>query len=175
MQILWINILMDGPPAQSLGLEPSRTKNAKRNRSKNLTDSFLDDRLMKLVFFSAFFMALGTLFVFKISMARSHSIIKSQTMAFTTFVFMDMMNAFISRSSSISAFKIGIRSNPSFLYSVGGCLLVQILMTQISYFHNILQTETLSFSDFGLIILVSSVLLLADELRKARVLKPWLK
>ena len=22
MQILWINILMDGPPAQSLGLEP---------------------------------------------------------------------------------------------------------------------------------------------------------
>jgi Ca2+-transporting ATPase len=26
MQILWINIIMDGPPAQSLGLEPGKSK-----------------------------------------------------------------------------------------------------------------------------------------------------
>ena len=35
MQILWINIIMDGPPAQSLGVEPVDASVAKRPRHKD--------------------------------------------------------------------------------------------------------------------------------------------
>lgn len=63
MQILWVNIIMDGPPAQSLGAEPSDqdqgSKPPRRRKEKVLSRS-----LFSRVFTSGMFILLGTFLVF---------------------------------------------------------------------------------------------------------------
>ncbi|RMC05270.1 hypothetical protein DUI87_18456 [Hirundo rustica rustica] len=63
MQILWINIIMDGPPAQSLGVEPV-DKDIIRKPPRNLKDSILTKNLIVKILVSSIIIVCGTLFVF---------------------------------------------------------------------------------------------------------------
>ncbi|ERE75510.1 calcium-transporting ATPase type 2C member 1-like isoform 1 [Cricetulus griseus] len=63
MQILWINIIMDGPPAQSLGVEPV-DKDVIRKPPRNWKDSILTKNLILKILVSSIIIVCGTLFVF---------------------------------------------------------------------------------------------------------------
>lgn len=63
MQILFINILMDGPPAQALGVDPVDKEIMKRPPRRK-DEPVLSSRLMTRVGFSATMIVLGTLFVY---------------------------------------------------------------------------------------------------------------
>ncbi|KAF4799376.1 Calcium-transporting ATPase type 2C member 1 [Turdus rufiventris] len=63
MQILWINIIMDGPPAQSLGVEPV-DKDIIQKPPRNLKDSILTKNLIVKILVSSIIIVCGTLFVF---------------------------------------------------------------------------------------------------------------
>jgi Ca2+-transporting ATPase len=63
MQILFINILMDGPPAQALGVDPVDKEIMKRPPRRK-DEPVLNTRLMTRVGFSATMIVLGTLFVY---------------------------------------------------------------------------------------------------------------
>ncbi|KTF90310.1 hypothetical protein cypCar_00019205 [Cyprinus carpio] len=63
MQILWINIIMDGPPAQSLGVEPV-DQDVIRKPPRNVRDSIITRSLIVKILVSSFIIVCGTLFVF---------------------------------------------------------------------------------------------------------------
>lgn len=63
MQILWINIIMDGPPAQSLGVEPV-DKDILRRPPRKTTESMINLNLIINILMSAFMIVTGTLYVF---------------------------------------------------------------------------------------------------------------
>ena len=63
MQILWINIIMDGPPAQSLGVEPVDSDVLKKAPRKT-TESMININLLVNILISALLIVSGTLFVF---------------------------------------------------------------------------------------------------------------
>jgi Ca2+-transporting ATPase len=63
MQILFINILMDGPPAQALGVDPVDKEIMKRPPRRK-DEPVLSNRLLIRVGFSAAMIVLGTLFVY---------------------------------------------------------------------------------------------------------------
>ena len=63
MQILWINIIMDGPPAQSLGVEPVDSDILKKPPRKT-TESMINLNLLINIIISAFIIVSGTLYVF---------------------------------------------------------------------------------------------------------------
>jgi len=71
MQILWINIIMDGPPAQSLGVEPVDRAVAKRP-PRRASDSIIDSALMCRVLTSAALVVVGTLWVHAQEMPHHH-------------------------------------------------------------------------------------------------------
>lgn len=64
MQILWINIIMDGPPAQSLGVEPVEG-DVLRKPPRNTKEPMITKPLMVNVLLSAMIIITGTLWVFK--------------------------------------------------------------------------------------------------------------
>ncbi|KAI4876589.1 hypothetical protein NFI96_014820 [Prochilodus magdalenae] len=97
MQILWINIIMDGPPAQSLGVEPV-DGDVIRKPPRNVRDSILTRNLIVKVLVSAFIIVCGTLFVFWRELRDNEITPRDTTMTFTCFVFFDMFNALSSRS-----------------------------------------------------------------------------
>merc|ERR1712174_183306 len=49
MQILWINIIMDGPPAQSLGVEPPDEEVTKSNKPRASQEKIINKKLLKRV------------------------------------------------------------------------------------------------------------------------------
>ncbi len=63
MQILWINIIMDGPPAQSLGVEPVDPDVLKQS-PRRTDESMINYKLIVNILISACIIVTGTLFVF---------------------------------------------------------------------------------------------------------------
>ncbi|CAO3615383.1 unnamed protein product [Mucor fragilis] len=165
MQILWINIIMDGPPAQSLGVEPvdpEIMKKPPRSRSANI----LTRPLITRVLTAAFIVTLGTMFVYISEMADGVVTNKDATMTFTTFVFFDMFNALACRSEKQSIFTVGFFSNKMFNIAVGGSLVAQMFVVYVPFFQAIFQTEPLSLYELGKIVLVTSSVFWVDEAKK---------
>ena len=63
MQILWINIIMDGPPAQSLGVEPVDPDVLKK-APRQTNESMINLNLIGNILLSALLIVSGTLYIF---------------------------------------------------------------------------------------------------------------
>lgn len=159
---------MDGPPAQSLGVEPVDPAIMNRPpRSKSAR--VLSRPLMWRVATSAAIIMTGTLFVYWREMSDTESITaRDTTMTFTCFVFFDMFNALTCRSEgkSILRGELALAGNRMFNLAVGGSLLGQFAVIYIPFFQRIFQTEGLGLRDLGVLAVIASAVFWADEARK---------
>lgn len=165
MQILWINILMDGPPAQSLGVEPVGHEVMKRPPRKR-DEKILTYKLFKRVLQSAVCILIGTLFIFVKEMVDGEITKRDTTMTFTCFVFFDMFNAVACRHTTKSIFEVGFFNNKMFNYAVGLSLLGQMCAIYLPFAQSIFSTEALSLYDLLFLLMISSSVFIADEVRK---------
>ncbi|XP_054856214.1 calcium-transporting ATPase type 2C member 2 [Eublepharis macularius] len=162
MQILWINIIMDGPPAQSLGVEPV-DKDAIKQPPRSVTDTILSRSLLLKILLSAAVIISGTLFVFWKEIPDNGITPRTTTMTFTCFVFFDLFNALTCRSQTKLIMEIGILRNRMFLYSVLGSILGQMAVIYIPPLQKIFQTENLGALDLLFLTgLASSVFILSE-------------
>jgi Ca2+-transporting ATPase len=159
---------MDGPPAQSLGVEPVDPDVMKRPPRKRNAPT-LTWPLIYRVLTSASIITLGTMAVYTHEMLSDGEITKRDTtMTFTCFVLFDMFNALNCRSESKSVLRgeVGLFSNTLFNWAVSLSLGGQILVIYFPWLQEVFQTEALGLFDLlGLIMLASSVFW-ADEARK---------
>ncbi|VDL94041.1 unnamed protein product [Schistocephalus solidus] len=186
MQILYINILMDGPPAQSLGVEPP-DKEVVNQPPRRVQDPILDRRLLTNVLISALTIVSGTLFIFYRELADNKVTPRDTTMTFTCFVLFDMFNALSCRSQKKSIFSIGFLSNRVFLISVGLSLFGQVLVIYFPPLQTVFQTEPIhliglfkspvcssaypfkSRRDWLLLLSISSSVFVISEVRKSKL------
>lgn len=64
MQILFINILMDGPPSQSLGVDPVDSNAVMKRKPRKKEASVLTRKLLTRVLFSASIIVIGTMYIY---------------------------------------------------------------------------------------------------------------
>ncbi|KAK5921635.1 hypothetical protein CgunFtcFv8_018984 [Champsocephalus gunnari] len=162
MQILWINIIMDGPP---------RSEDVIRQPPRNVRDSILTRSLLSKVLLSAFIIVCGTLFVFWRELQDNVITPRDTTMTFTCFVFFDMFNALSSRSQTRLVYELGFCSNRTFCFSVLGSIMGQLLVIYFPPLQSVFQTESLYFTDLlFLVSLTSSVCIVSEAVK---VLERW--
>ena len=186
MQILWISglngfcsireelanedsdILMDGPPAQSLGVEPVdpavMTRPPRSKRARVLTRA-----LIQRVLQSASVIMLGTLLTYIYEMNTDNQVTaRDTTMTFTCFVLFDMFNALTCRSEGKSVLQgeLGLLSNRMFNYAVGGSLFGQAMVIYFPLLQRVFQTEALGLFDIVRLLVVASSVFWVDEGRK---------
>ncbi|XP_010903524.1 calcium-transporting ATPase type 2C member 1 isoform X1 [Esox lucius] len=165
MQILWINIIMDGPPAQSLGVEPV-DKDVIRKPPRNVRDSILTRSLLVKVLVSALIIVCGTLFVFWRELRDNLITPRDTTMTFTCFVFFDMFNALSSRSQTRMVHEMGMFSNKMFCYAVLGSIMGQMAVIYFPPLQSVFQTESLSLFDLLFLVgLTSSVCVVSEAIK----------
>ncbi|MEQ6341770.1 MAG: HAD-IC family P-type ATPase [Gammaproteobacteria bacterium] len=164
VQILWINIIMDGPPAMALGVDPARpglmTEPPRDPKAHILTLR----RLGKLLAYGTTMMV-GTLGVMYYSLqtgSQEHAL----TLAFTTFVLFQFFNAFNARTEHGSAFNQHFFANSKLWLALVGVLVMQILAVHWSPAQEIFNATDLSLTDWGIAALISSSVLLLEEARK---------
>ncbi|XP_038662245.1 calcium-transporting ATPase type 2C member 2-like isoform X1 [Scyliorhinus canicula] len=165
MQILWINIIMDGPPAQSLGVEPV-DKDVINRPPRSVKDSIMNKGLIIKILFSAIIIISGTLFVYWKELPDGKISSRTTTMTFTCFVFFDMFNALSCRSQTKSIFQIGLFRNRVFLYTVLGSLLGQMAVIYFPPLQKIFQTENLRALDLLFLMALASSVFFASEILK---------
>ena len=162
---------MDGPPAQSLGVEavdPDVMNRPPRKRN----DPVLTRKLIQRVATSAFIIMFGTMMVYRHEMLEDGQVTRRDTtMTFTCFVLFDMFNALTCRSESKSVLRgeVGLFSNTLFNWAVSLSLAGQLLVIYFPWLQEVFQTEALGFFDLVGLIMLCSTVFWADELRK------WLK
>uniref|UniRef100_A0A3P8PXI7 Calcium-transporting ATPase n=1 Tax=Astatotilapia calliptera TaxID=8154 RepID=A0A3P8PXI7_ASTCA len=166
MQILWINIIMDGPPAQSLGVEPV-DRDIIRKPPRNVGDSIITRSLIVKVLVSAFIIVCGTLYVFWRELQDNVITPRDTTMTFTCFVFFDMFNALSSRSQTRMVHEMGLCSNRTFCFAVLASIMGQLLVIYFPPLQSVFQTESLSVLDLVFLVsLTSSVCAVSEVIKK---------
>ena len=125
MQILWINIIMDGPPAQSLGVEPVDDEILKQ-KPRKADDPIVTRALLLRAMTSAALIVFVTLKIFANELDDGAVSRRDTTMTFMTFVNCDLFNAYCCRSADHCFYELDFFGNPAFIWSVGGSILGQL-------------------------------------------------
>ncbi|NCA70444.1 MAG: cation-translocating P-type ATPase [Sphingobacteriia bacterium] len=171
IQLLWINIIMDGPPAMTLGVEPARPGLMAEPPRPPRAQILSARRLLPLVLFGLL-MTIGTLGMFLHGLAHADPV-TAVTLAFTTFVLFQFFNLFNVRAEHGSAFNANFRRNASLWLALLGVLLLQVAVVHWPPAQAILGTTALSLADWLLATAVASSVLLVEELRK--LIRGWVR
>lgn len=159
---------MDGPPAQSLGVEPVDPDVMTRPpRPRNAP--VLTRALLTRVFTSASIIMAGTMAIYYHEMLSDGAVTRRDTtMTFTCFVLFDMFNALSCRSESKSVLRgeVGLFSNTLFNWAVSLSLGGQLLVIYFPYLQTVFQTEALGLGDLAALVGLASSVFWADEVRK---------
>ncbi len=168
-QILWINLVTDGPPALALGVEPPSPRIMSRPPRQQGSGVITRQMWMGIVFVGIV-MAAGTLFVLDASLPGglipgTGDLDYARTMAFTTLMLFQLFNVFNARSDETSAFT-NLFSNPLLWGAVGLSLFLHILVIYLPPLQAAFATVPLSLMDWGLCVLPASMVVVARELMK---------
>jgi Ca2+-transporting ATPase len=164
IQILWINIIMDGPPAMMLGLEPARD-GIMHAPPRTISARILTlPRFLRLLGYGTI-MALGTLSMFYYGLQTGNPTY-ALTLAFTTFVLFQFFNVFNARAEHTTTFNRQFFANRQLWAALGAVLGLQALVVYWAPAQNIFHTTSLSGRDWGLAVVMATTILLLDEIFK---------
>lgn len=164
VQILWVAIIMDGPPAVSLALDTGRPGimgDAPRRRAEPILPFA---RLARVVSHGLIMMA-GTLAVLYYGI-HSGSTERALTLAFTTFVLFQLFNVFNARNEAGSAFNKHLFDNRMLWLSLAGVVSLQAIAVHWPPAEALFGTTGMTFSDWGIAGSVAATILVLEEIRK---------
>lgn len=168
LQILWVAIIMDGPPAVSLALDAARPgimSDPPRGRHEPVLPL---SRVMKIVSYGVIMMV-GTLGVLYYGIQSGMEQTQATTLAITTFVLFQFFNLFNARVEQGTAFNRHLFDNGMLWASLAGVVLLQIIAVHWPPAQSIFATSALGLEEWALAIGVASCVLVLEELRKLMV------
>lgn len=165
LQLLWVNIIMDGPPALTLGLEPIRDDLMKRRPVARASSIVSKDMLWNI--------ALNGIFIALVFLAQERwnflgaAPEQKSTVLFTLFVVFQLFNAFNSRELSDTSIFLNLSKNHLMLGVFALTFGLQVVITQWGgAFFN---TQPLPLSVWGGILATGfSVILFAEFIKAIR-------
>nr|WP_254432486.1 HAD-IC family P-type ATPase [Magnetospirillum sp. SS-4] len=165
IQILWVNIIMDGPPAMALAFDPARPS-AMREPPRGLNSTILPPwRLLRLAWFGLL-MAAGTLTAMHMALAAGAGLEEARTVAFTTFVLFQVFNVFNARVGAESALGRGALANGKLWLALCGILALQAVVVHWGPAQTLFHTTGLDGGQWLLAAGLASLVLVLEELRK---------
>ncbi|MDR0308122.1 MAG: calcium-translocating P-type ATPase, PMCA-type [Chitinispirillales bacterium] len=162
LQLLWVNIIMDGPPALTLGLEPIHDNLMKRRPTQRNANIITRGMLTRIIG-NGLYIAIVSLLQFKFNFLEA-SQEQEHTVLFALFVMFQLLNSFNSRElGNVSIFK-NIARNRLMLSVVGITFGVQILIIQFA--GAFFRTVPLSFVMWIKIIGMAATVIFVSEIFK---------
>ena len=168
-QILWINLVTDGPPALALGVDPADAGVMQRP-PRPVDERVVTPRMWRGIVLVGAIMAVGTLYVLDASLPGGlveggGDLRYAQTMAFTTLMLFQIFNVINARSDERSAFS-QLFTNVWLWAAIGGSIALQILVVYTPFLQRAFGTVTLSVADWAFAVAVASSVLWLRELSK---------
>ena len=168
-QILWINLVTDGPPALALGVDPAG-EGLMQRPPRPRSEGVVTRRMWAGIVFVGAIMAAGTLLLLDASLPGgliegAGNMRYAQTMAFTTLMLFQLFNVFNARSDEQSAFH-GLFHNRWLWGALGLSLGLHVAVVYVPFLQDAFSTMNLSVSDWLRCVAVASSVLWLRELSK---------
>jgi Ca2+-transporting ATPase len=168
-QILWINLVTDGPPALALGVDPAGG-DLMQQPPRPVGEGVLTPQMWRGIAFVGAIMAAGTLFTLDLSLPGgfvdgSGRLRYAQTMAFTTLMLFQIFNVLNARSDDISAF-VGLFTNRWLWAALALSVVLQVSVVHVPVLQQAFGTVGLSASDWLTCIAIASSVLWLREIGK---------
>ena len=169
LQILFVNLVMDGPPAMSIGVEPvSPDVMARPPRPR--AERILNRRRLIRILLASAVMAAGTLSVLDWAPGPAPQLGEAtvaSTMAFVTFVFFQAFNLLNVRSDLRSVFSRETLENRSAFVAIAVVVALLVLLVQLDALQGLFTTTALTSAQWLICLAVGSTILMVGEVVKA--------
>ncbi|QNG20989.1 cation-translocating P-type ATPase [Rhodococcus triatomae] len=170
LQILWVNIIMDGPPALALGVDPTE-RDTMKQKPRPPDEQLLNRGRLQRILTMGVLMAVGTLSVLHwgpdLFPESADDPLFATTLAFTTFVFYQVFNLLNVRSEKRSVFSMQTFTNHTIWIALIGVILLQIAAVNLEALQRFFDTTALTSTQWLFAVAVGSTALWGDELVKA--------
>jgi Ca2+-transporting ATPase len=168
LQILFVNLVMDGPPAMSLGVEPV-SADAMSRPPRPRHERILNRQRLLRIGLASTVMAAGTLAV--LAWAPGPEPVPGQasvagTMAFVTFVFFQAFNLINVRHDTRSAFRRETLENRSAFAATAVVVTLLVLLVEMDVLHGLFTTTDLTSGQWLACAAVGATILIAGEVVK---------
>ena len=166
IQLLWINVVTDGIQDFALSFEKAE-KNIMKEAPRNPKEPLFDKSLFQSILFSGITTGLLVFIVWyylikvivlDISMARGYIM--------ALMVFIQNIHVFNCRSEKQSAFKISLKSNKLIIFSFISSIILQILVMEVPFLSQFLQTVSIPFTHLVYLFLTATIVLFLMEIYK---------
>ncbi len=162
LQLLWINIIMDGPPALTLGLERS-SRSLMKNKPVKRNESIISGKMLARIIFN------GLLIVGIVTAERKLNFLgvptsMHSTVVFTCFILLQLFNAFNCREIGKNSIFTSLTKNKVMLITFGVVFLMQIIIVQFGY--KLFGITPLDFITWVKVVALSSSIVVVTEIAK---------
>ncbi|MFN8028442.1 MAG: cation-transporting P-type ATPase [Acidimicrobiia bacterium] len=176
LAILWVNLIMDGPPALALGVDPADQRVMSvppRDPRKRILDT---GRLVGMATVGAV-MAAGTLAVYLLAAGGTGAVseaveAQARTMALTTFVAFQLFHLLCVRSETTTVWHAATLRNRKLWIAVAAVAALQVLLVAWGPLQQLMTgidtTATLDAADWVLCLAVAVLVVPVTELQKWR-------
>lgn len=165
IQILWLNLVTDGPPALALGLEPPE-KGVMNHPPRSSKESVFAGGVGSNIIIHGMVIGLLSLASYWLALSWGRTIEEAHTMAFLTMALSQLVHSFNARSLDQSLFKVGFFTNSglvgAFLLSVS----LQLAVVFIPGLRGVFETAMLRSGDWLVVLGLSLFPLVFVEIQK---------
>ncbi|MCI6027257.1 MAG: cation-translocating P-type ATPase [Oscillospiraceae bacterium] len=154
IQLLLVNLVTDGFPAISLGLEPAEPS-VMRRPPRAPDESIFSEGLMGKILFRGVIIGLTTLGVFSLFAARGEELVLCRTAALLTLVMTQLFHVFECRSETKGLLELNPFGNPLLLAAGIFSAACTAAAVWVPACHRIFMTAPLTLRQLGLVLLCS--------------------
>jgi Ca2+-transporting ATPase len=163
LQILWINLVTDGPPALALSVEPAE-RDTMRRSPYHPSENIFGRGMGRHIIWVGLLMALISLGLGYWYWRTDHA--SWQTMVFTTLALSQLGHVLAVRSGRDSLFRIGLLSNTPLSGAVALTVVLQLAVVYVPFLQGVFTTIALSAGDLALSLVLSTLVFWGVELEK---------
>ncbi|MBE6024802.1 MAG: calcium-translocating P-type ATPase, PMCA-type [Cellulosilyticum sp.] len=162
IQLLWVNIIMDGPPALGLGLEPIR-KSVLQRKPVNKNASIITKTMLITILCNALVIS-GIILSQMLWNPLGVADTEKGTVLFGLFAFLALFNALNCRELGAKSIIPNFLANKVALQIIAGTAVMQLLFTQV--FNKFFNTVALSVATWGKVIMMAASIVVINEVGK---------
>ncbi|WP_417497922.1 cation-translocating P-type ATPase [Maricaulis sp.] len=165
VQVLWMNLVTDGPTALALGIERA-DRDLMRHPPAAADAAVVSRGGLVVVILLASYMGLASLWLFQDALARGESLLYAQTLVFTGLIVFEKTNVLNFRSLDRPLALIGLFSNPWLLLAIAVSIALQLGAVYWPPLQLVLHSVPLDGAAWQRILLLAVPILLVPELVK---------
>jgi Ca2+-transporting ATPase len=165
-QILWLNLVTDGFLDMALAMEAVDLDKIYNDKKPA---QLIDRNMAYKILYMATMMGVGTIVIFL--MYYQKDLAKARTMTLITMAMFQWFNAWNCRSEEKSTYTLGMFSNRWLLLAMVSVFSLQFLVVYAPFMQSIFKTVPITGSEWMLAFVVSSSMLIAEEIRKFIVIR----